>query len=66
MNDRMEKILCFIAGEIYYLVHDLVVGSGQNEVHGLHVLSEFEVAWMLTILCLTKDLASCFGFLNIQ
>lgn len=49
-----------------YLVHNLVVGGGQNQIHGVHVLGELEVAWMLTVSGLAEDIASCLCFLHIQ
>lgn len=56
----------FMVGAIQYLIHNLVVGSGQCQIHGLHLLFEVKVARMLTVSLLTQDPASCFRFLNIQ
>lgn len=61
-----EEIFVFTGYPIQYLIHNLIVGSGQCQIHGVHVLGECEVARMLTVTGLTENLASCFGFLNIQ
>lgn len=49
-----------------YLVHNLVVGSGQQQIHGMHVLGELEVTRMLTVSGLTEDITGCLCFLDIQ
>lgn len=61
-------ILTLLSRKFYfkYLIHNLIVGGGQCQIHRLQVFSEPEVTRMLTVMALTEDLASCFGFLNIQ
>lgn len=49
-----------------YLVHNLVVGGGQHQIHGMHVLGELEVAGKLTISGLAEDMAGRLRFLDIQ
>ena len=40
---------------IVYLVHDLVVVSGQDHVHGVHQLLELEFGRVCTVLMFTLD-----------
>lgn len=47
-----------------HLVHDLVVGSSQSQVHGVHQLAELEVGWMSAVLGITQNLTTNFGSLN--
>lgn len=67
-TNKNTKVTCNI--NIYniswYLVHNLVVGSGQYQIHGVHVLGELVVAGMMTVSGLTEDIACCLCFLNIQ
>lgn len=49
-----------------HLVHNLVVGRGQHQIHGMHVLGELEVAGMLTVSGLAEDIAGRLRFLDIQ
>lgn len=47
-----------------HLVHDLVVGSSQSHVHGVHQFAELEVGWMSAILLLTLNIIANFSSLN--
>ena len=47
-----------------HLVHDLVVGSSQSYIHGVHQFAEFEVGWMSAILLLTLNIIANFSSLN--
>ena len=40
-----------------YLIHNVVVGSGQSQIHGVHFFSEPEFTRMLTVIGLTEDFA---------
>lgn len=51
---------------ILYLIHDLVVGSSQSQIHGVHVLGEVEFAGMLTVSWFTEGLAGHLCLLHIQ
>ena len=41
-----------------HLIHDLVVGSSQSQVHGVHQLAVLEVGWMSAIFLLTLNLTT--------
>lgn len=60
------EIWYFIGSLNQYLIHNLIVGSGQCQIHRMHVLCEFIVARMLTVSRLTEDRSSCLCLLNIQ
>lgn len=52
--------------DMTYLVHDLVVGNSQGQVHGVHQLAKFEVGGMLSVLPLTLDLTANFSSFNCK
>lgn len=47
-----------------HLVHDLVVGSSQSHVHGVHQLAELEIGWMSAVSMVTLNLTTNFSSLN--
>ena len=66
MNNIIIYILwhCTIYLNMLHLVHDLVVGSSQSYIHGVHQFAEFEVGWMSAILLLTLNIIANFSSLN--
>lgn len=67
----MNRIINSIFADLHFrvqlnrlhLVHDLVVGSSQSQVHGVHQLAELEVGWMSAVLAFTLNLIANFSSL---
>lgn len=50
--------------KIVHLVHDLVVGTSQSQVHGVHEFAKFEIWWMSAVLLFTLNLIANLGSFN--
>lgn len=50
--------------KMLHLVHDLVVGGSQGQVHGVHQLAELEGGWMSAVAIVALNLTSNFSGLN--
>lgn len=57
---------CTVHVKMLYLVHDLIVGSSQSQVHGVHQLAELKVGWMSAVLLVTLNLTTNFSGLNCK
>ena len=49
-----------------HLIHDLVVGSSQSQVHGVHQLAEVEFGWMSAVPLYTLNITTNFGSFNCK
>lgn len=49
---------------VLYLVHDLVVGSSQSDVHGVHQLAELVGGWVGAVLVVALNQTANFSRLN--
>lgn len=50
--------------KILHLVHDLVVGTSQSQVHGVHQFAKLEIWWMSAVLIFTLNLTANLGSFN--